>query len=298
MEKYPVQFIESETGEKIAYRKAGKGKRTLVFVHGNMSSSVYFEELIEKLEDENTIYALDLSGFGDSSYRSKKLSLHDFSLDLTDFIIKNDLRDVYLFGWSMGGGVCMETSVDIPDRIKKLFLLSSVGVKGYPVYKSNFDFLAPMRKTRIYTVKDIMEDAILVKPIMEAIKTSNEAIVKGILRTGVFSRTVPSYELFQKYARATMKQRNLPEVISALANFNMSNEENDIIEGSCRAFKIEAPIYIFHGDRDKVVDLKLAKETKEILGEKAELVVFQGSGHAIMNDNLDELVNNIKKRLE
>lgn len=291
MMKYPVNYLEIDNGEVIAYRKAGNSKRVFLLVHGNMSSSIYFENFMDKLSLENTVYAIDLPGFGDSSYKNKISSLYDLSLSLIQFIEKMDLRDIYLLGWSAGGGVCMETAAEIPDRIKKLFLLSSVGIKGYPIYRTA---IFPLRKERVFELQDILDDGLIVKPVLKAIKSANIDLIKSVLQTGIFSRGLPEYDDFQKYAKATLKQRNLPELVSALAKFNMSNEDNGVVEGSCRGFRIECPIIIIHGDRDGVVDLKIAKETKDILGEKAELLVGNGIGHSFMNDDMELLMHLIK----
>lgn len=66
MKQYEVKTFESDTGETIAYRESNTSGDTVLLVHGNMSSSVHFQPLMETLEENFNIYALDLPGFGEN----------------------------------------------------------------------------------------------------------------------------------------------------------------------------------------------------------------------------------------
>ena len=57
MKKYIKKYVEIPSGEKIAYLEEGKGDKVLVLLHGNMSSSIHWTPLIEKLEHDYKIYA-------------------------------------------------------------------------------------------------------------------------------------------------------------------------------------------------------------------------------------------------
>ena len=68
MKQYPILYQSIPSGEVLAYRKCGVGNKVLLLLHGNMSSSVHYQTLMEKLEQDFTIYAVDLRGFGDSTF--------------------------------------------------------------------------------------------------------------------------------------------------------------------------------------------------------------------------------------
>ena len=82
MKQYEVKTLLLSNGETIAYRECGHGDKTIILVHGNMSSSVHFQTTMEALENDFKVYAVDMRGFGDSSYNSELNSLHDFSIDI------------------------------------------------------------------------------------------------------------------------------------------------------------------------------------------------------------------------
>lgn len=292
MEKYRVSYIDLSTGETIAYRKTGKGSRTFVLVHGNMSSSVYFEDMMDELGKENTVYALDLPGFGDSTYNRIQESLFDISLDLSEFIVKLDLKNVYLLGWSTGGGICLETAADLPDRITKIFIVSSVGIKGYPVYKKTI--FTPLSTELIRTREEMIEYNIMVRPMLSMYKRKNKYLMRGVLENSIYTKKIPNEEDLEKYVEGSLKQRNYVDILTALVNFNMTSKKVNNVRGSGRAEFIKAPIYIIHGDNDIVVDLSFAKASADYFGSRAQLKIFRGSGHSIMTDDFEGLINYIK----
>ena len=67
--------------ETIAYLDEGTGP-VVVMVHGNMSSSVHYEPLITRIKDKYRCVALDLRGFGDSSYNNRFDTLEELADDV------------------------------------------------------------------------------------------------------------------------------------------------------------------------------------------------------------------------
>ncbi|MDO5026739.1 MAG: alpha/beta hydrolase [Tissierellia bacterium] len=296
MEKYKVSYIDLNTGEKIAYRKAGNGLKTFVLIHGNISSSVWFEELMEGLSKDYTLYALDLPGFGDSSYNRVIKSLYDLSRDVTEFIIKLNLDDVILLGWSTGGGVALETAANIPGLIDRVILLSSVSITGYPMYKR--DIFAPFSTEYIRTREEMFRYNALVSPMMSMFRTSNKHMLKKGLELMMYGTKAPDDALVDKYVCGAIKQRNYVDILTALVNFNMTNMVKGGIKGSDRAKLIKAYVHVIHGDQDKIADVEGAVFTSKYLGLQADLKIFRGCGHSIVTDNYDGLITYLKTIVE
>ena len=99
-----------------------------------MTSSQHWDLVIEKLQDQYHIYALDLRGFGQSTYNQSIDSLQDFADDVKLFIDELKLEKFSLMGWSMGGGVAMQFTAN-QTFVEKLILVESVGMKGCPIFK-------------------------------------------------------------------------------------------------------------------------------------------------------------------
>lgn len=296
MKHYEVKFIELKTGEKIAYREAGDGDKTILLVHGNMSSSVHFQPLIELLEKDYKVYALDMVGFGDSTYNREINSLHDFSLDVSEFIKELGLTDLYILGWSTGGGVVLETAVDLPERIKKIFLLSSVGVQGYPMFKKDENY-QPILDQRIFTREDIAVDPVQVVPALVAYTNQDKSYFRNIWDLVIYNNAKPKDDDYEVYLEAILKQKNLVDVDVALANFNMTSLNNCVNEGTGRLDDVKAPVVIIQGARDLVVPPVFAQTSKEFFGDRAELVMFENAGHSIVTDDLKGLYEAIVTRI-
>lgn len=296
MKDYKVNYIDLSTGETIAYRQAGQGEKTILLVHGNMSSSVHYQKLMEALEDEYKVYALDMAGFGDSTYNRVCDTLHEFSRDVTAFIEALDLKDVYLMGWSTGGGVALETAADIPERIKKLLLQSSVGITGYPMFRKDEEG-QPILTERIYKREDIEKDPVQVVPALQAFESNNREFFRYIWNLTIYNLAQPNEEDYEKYLDAIMKQRNLVDVDVALTVFNMTHDHNGVVDGSGRIDKVKAPVVIFHGEEDLVVPKDFALLTKKYFGDQADLIMFDDMGHSLFTDNFDRFYEALVSQL-
>lgn len=282
----PVHKLEVSTNEILAYREVGS-KKTILLLHGNMSSSVHFIPLIEKLKDEYHVIALDLVGFGDSTYNRQLNSLYDFAQDVVSFIELKDLHDIHIVGWSTGGGIALEVASILKDRISKVSLLSSVGPQGFEMYDVD--------KNRIESREDIANHPVQVLPILQAYEAKNKDFIKFVWDNTIYIHNKPNDEDYEIYLDAILKQRNLVDVDYALVHFNISDENNGVEDGSGRYKDITANISILHGSDDLVVPVTEAHKMKDLFKEQATLKIFQGAGHAIIEDDLDGLVEALTK---
>lgn len=296
MKNYSTEIFHSETGEQLAYRQAGTSGPALLLIHGNMSSSVHFQPLIRNFEKTCRVYAVDLPGFGDSTYNRQINSLKDFSKDIESFILDKDLTDLSILGWSTGGGVALETAAALPDRIKTVYLLNSVGIKGYPMYKKGED-LQPILTERIYKREDIENDPVQVLPVIQAFEEGNKDLIKTIWEASIYHLNLPQKKDYDQFIDAVMKQRNLVDVDVALTQFNITQESNGVVDGSGIIDEIQSDIVIIHGAQDMVVPVQDAIDTKAAFGEQAHLEIIEDAGHSIMTDDLEKLTATIKNYL-
>lgn len=88
--------------------------RTVVFVHGNVSSSVFWQQAMLDLPADVRAIAVDLRGFGatDTLPVDATRGLADFSDDLRALLSALGIASAHLVGWSMGGGVIMQHAID------------------------------------------------------------------------------------------------------------------------------------------------------------------------------------------
>jgi pimeloyl-ACP methyl ester carboxylesterase len=121
-----------------------EGGAPVFFVHGNTSSSRFFEETLAALPSEAGYWGLapDLRGFGGSETKPVDASrgLGDFSDDLYALAVALGLRDrmVHLVGWSVGGTVVMRYTMDHPDTVASLTLVNPMSPYGFGGTKDAF----------------------------------------------------------------------------------------------------------------------------------------------------------------
>ena len=115
---------------------AGRGDGPpVLFVHGNVSSSLFWQPLMLALPESYRPLAIDLRGFGDTDPEPVDATrgLRDYADDLAAVIDALGLESVHLIGWSMGGGVVLQYLVDRPGthRVASLTLEDPVSPFGF-----------------------------------------------------------------------------------------------------------------------------------------------------------------------
>ncbi len=120
----------------VAGRQDGGGPGPAVlFVHGNVSSSLFWQPMMLALPEPYRPLAIDLRGFGDTDDEpiDATRGVRDFSDDLAAAIEALGLDAVHLVGWSMGGGVVLQYLVDRPGahRVASLTLVDPVSPFGF-----------------------------------------------------------------------------------------------------------------------------------------------------------------------
>lgn len=105
----------------------------LCLVHGNVSSSRFWAELMADLPDDYRAVAPDLRGYGESETKPVDATrgVRDFSEDLRALFDELGLETVALVGWSIGGGVAMQYAVDHPETLTELVLVSTMSPYGF-----------------------------------------------------------------------------------------------------------------------------------------------------------------------
>jgi pimeloyl-ACP methyl ester carboxylesterase len=107
----------------------------VIFVHGNVSSSTFFEDTLAALPDGYWGLAPDLRGYGGSDAKPLDATrgLRDFSDDLNALVDALGLggRKVHLVGWSAGGTVIMQYAIDNPDGPASLTIIDPMSPYGF-----------------------------------------------------------------------------------------------------------------------------------------------------------------------
>ena len=115
---------------KIYYEVFGNGK-PIVLLHGAfMTIDMNWGQLIPELSKTRKVIAIEMQGHGHTPFSDRKLDLASMASDVDGVMdhLKIDSADVV--GYSMGGSVAYQLTIQNPKRVKKLVIISSTYKTG------------------------------------------------------------------------------------------------------------------------------------------------------------------------
>lgn len=119
---------------EIAVRIGGTaGSAPVLFLHGNLSSSVFWCSTIAALEREYYCLAPDLRGFGATEALpvAARTGIDDMARDVFALTERLGLERFHIVGHSMGGGVAMKMLLQQPQSIAGVVLVNPMSPYGY-----------------------------------------------------------------------------------------------------------------------------------------------------------------------
>ncbi|CAN5837265.1 hypothetical protein BH10BAC2_BH10BAC2_34350 [soil metagenome] len=97
----------------------------LLLLHGALGAKVQFEQLAEKLKDDFIIQALNFPAHGGEAIPETALSIELYANDVLLYMDKQNIQEVNIFGYSMGGYVAMYIVKHFPEKVIKIITLAS-----------------------------------------------------------------------------------------------------------------------------------------------------------------------------
>jgi pimeloyl-ACP methyl ester carboxylesterase len=133
--------VESRTVQVAGYRvhylaEGPAGGPVVVLVHGLGGHSEEWLNLSAYLVKAGyRVYIPDLPGYGRSEKPADfSYSVHDEAEVVVGFLDALGLKQVDLGGWSMGGGIVQHVAYRHPERVRRLMLFASIGIKQTPTF--------------------------------------------------------------------------------------------------------------------------------------------------------------------
>jgi pimeloyl-ACP methyl ester carboxylesterase len=245
--------IQSRTikidGRNVHYYTAGVGE-PLVVIHGGAGDARSWWGNIKDLSDRYQVIAPDLPGYGssqplDGNYYIPELS--DFINKFTKFL---HLKKFYMIGHSMGGGIALNYALKFPAKIKKLILVSSLGLGREIALWLRFLSLPTIVKALGWLVGNTLK------------------FIGWMLRqANPFEIVLPVSPVFVRIG-------------SSIAN---SHQQSFVLEKYLS--KLKTPTMLIWGGRDPVVPVKTAYNAVKKM-PNARLMVFKRNGHNVHREQL------------
>ena len=100
----------------------------LLLLHGAIGSKDQLQPLANVLQENFIIHTIDFSGHGGSAIPEAPFSIDLFATQALEYLDQNNVAEVNIFGYSMGGYVALYLAKHHPNKLKKIITL---GTKFY-----------------------------------------------------------------------------------------------------------------------------------------------------------------------
>jgi pimeloyl-ACP methyl ester carboxylesterase len=229
-------------GNKIHYREIGSGT-PLLLVHGLGGSSLNWASVMATFAHAGYhVYAPDLLGFGKSAQPDIAYTIADQSQMLRQFCADQHIQQADVIGWSMGGWVALQFTLENPTMVRRLVLDDSAGLN----FHTNFT-------PTVFTPEDQQQVNVLFSLMEPDAKPLPNFVARDLIRQ--------------------MKTRHGWVINRAMASMLTGKE---VLDGKLGA--IQQPVLINWGADDELIPLSVGyKFAKEI--PQANLDIFSGCGH-------------------
>jgi pimeloyl-ACP methyl ester carboxylesterase len=229
-------------GYKMHYLVGGNG-RPLVLLHGLGSRGEDWANLIPQLiAGGHRVYAVDLLGYGMSAKpRDAEYSIAQQAGMVEGFLQSQHLDQVDLAGWSMGGWIAMKVALEQPQKVRRLVLLDSAGLR----FKLGFNpsLFEPA------TVDDIAALEQLLVPNPQPVP---RFLAMALLRKGDQVSWVV--------------RRSMQSMLTG----------TDLVDGQLSSLTM--PVLIGWGDQDRLIPISVAYQIHHAILQSV-LDVYSGCGH-------------------
>ena len=110
-------------GINLYYETHGTG-RPMILLHGGLGTGEMFGPILPQLAQGHQVIAVDLQGHGRTADIDRPLDLRLMAKDIVALIDHLGVARPDVVGYSLGGGVALQTALAAPDKINRLVLVS------------------------------------------------------------------------------------------------------------------------------------------------------------------------------
>ena len=249
--KISYNVAQLENGEELAFIDSGpaNAKYAVVAIHGEITTSAIFIDLMARIRTNIRVVAIDLRGYGKSTYNKSFFSLNDLAEDIAEVIEMLGLARISLMGYSLGGGVCLTFAALYPELVEKVILLNSIGLRG----------LGTSQKPKPFDQLQKDEDVMALKARIKANDTSY-----FLERFSKYSKIMPP-AVYSAFCKEIASHRALQDTLFVLGTANL----NEILG------EIKCNILVIHGKENAFCTVDVAREIAKALGYRAKLDIWE-----------------------
>jgi len=264
----PYITKQNEKNHQLYYEDFGHGQ-PIILIHGwPLSGKSWEAQVPVLLELGYRVISYDRRGFGKSSPTADGYDYDGLTADLHELITELELKNVILFGFSMGGGEVVRYLTNYgSENIDKVALISSI----IPIVKQKED-----------NPNGVPQDDL--NEIMENLKKNRvtflETFHKNFYNYGLLSQTVSQAQLDYDWSIASCASPIATiKCAESWANTDFRPELSNV----------NVKTLIVHGDDDQIVPIDTAgRQAAEGISNN-EFIVIEGAPHGLNVTHADQL---------
>ena len=111
-------------GLALYYETYGVQGQPLILLHGGLGGIGMFAQLLPALAENRQVVAIELQGHGHTADINRPFSFELMADDVAALVKHLGLAKPDLLGYSLGGGVALQTAIRHPEVVRKLALVS------------------------------------------------------------------------------------------------------------------------------------------------------------------------------
>jgi len=250
---------------EIHFYQEGDGQ-PLILIHGFCETGEMWRGFSASLGSSNSVYAIDLPGFGMSPLDSDRITLEEVAVQIEEWMHDQDIKNPIIIGHSLGGYVALSLLELLGNHIKGIGLFNSTSFADPEKKKAMRNkALSFIEKKGVAKFVDSFVPQLfpenrrkeLAKQIQVAVKDAHRSSLNGLL----------AY---------TQAMRDRPDRSSILAHF-------------------QGKKLMIAGTKDSAVPIEDSRKQKELFTHYHEL---EGMGHMGMIEEKEKTLNLLQSFLK
>jgi len=236
------------------YQVKGSGK-PLILIHGFFLDSTLWLNNIDCLAKHFKVHAIDLWGFGYSTYDPMAYSYKLFSEQLEAFMDELNIEKAIIVGQSLGGGIGIRFCIKNWKRVEKLVLVNTAGLANQEPFGARV-FMCPLVGELLLKLKI----NVLRRKILQEFYFYNMGLI--------------DQELFERLTRFHKVKGSVTSTLAVMRRKFADKLGRDIEQLA----SLSVPTLIVWGRQDKAIPLELGKRLHMILSNSKFCIIDQ-AGH-------------------
>lgn len=121
----PTTGYAPVNGLKMYYEIHGEGE-PVVMLHGAFMTITGWADWVKELSRTRKVIAVEMQGHGRTADIKRDMSFENLADDVAALLDHLKIPSADVIGYSMGGGVAMQTAIRHPERVRKVVVISAV----------------------------------------------------------------------------------------------------------------------------------------------------------------------------